>query len=356
MTDKLKELLDICIQKNLNFVAFSLPNKSRFEVIIEHHLLCKNVKSGFVLHPFTVTSENPEVLIHSDFTTNSGVLDDDFIQSISQLPAIPIQNKTQNLVSISKQDYLKTIHTGIEKLKNKELDKFIFSRIKTIDKPAGFNLVDYLFRLNNKLPSAFVYLLNHENSGTWMGATPETLIEWKGKGISTMALAGTQPNKGSQPEWSEKEIEEQAYVTRYIEKAFNDNNIQYKRSDVETVAAGPVFHLRTNIISAQNVNFKLAHNLTKAFHPTPAVCGVPLEKSKKVIAELEPHNRNYYTGYLGLITPEKQLQLFVNLRCLQVFPNSLALYLGGGITANSNAEKEWDETNFKAETLLNVLD
>jgi isochorismate synthase len=104
------------------------------------------------------------------------------------------------------------------------------------------------------------------------------------------------------------------------------------------------------------VSFEQAENLTKAFHPTPAVCGVPLQKAKEVIAELEPHKRSYYTGYLGIVSPNKELNLFVNLRCLQVLPNRLALYLGGGITANSNAEKEWAETNFKAETLLSELE
>ena len=352
---QIKVLLDICLQKNLNFVAYSLPNKEGFEVIIEHHLLCSNVKSGFVFHPFEVSSDNPEVLIHADFRTNSGVVDNDFIEEIKKLPAIPVKEKAEELIAISKEEYLEHLHTGIEKLKNKELNKFIFSRIHSLKKPTNFSSVDYMLRLQKKLPTAFVYLLNHENAGTWMGATPETLINWKGKGISTMALAGTQPNTGVKPNWSPKEIEEQAYVTSYIEKAFTNNNIQYQKSDVETVAAGPVFHLKTNISSTQNVNFEQAENLTKAFHPTPAVCGVPLQKAKELIANLEPHYRSYYTGYLGILNPNKELNLFVNLRCLQVLPNSLALYLGGGITANSNAEKEWDETNFKAETLLGEL-
>ena len=353
---QLKVLLDICLHKNLNFVAYSLPNKKGFEVIIEHHLLCSNVKSGFVFHPFEVSSKSPKILIHADFRTNSGVVDDDFIEEIKKLPSIPVKELTENLAAISKNDYLKLLSTGIEKLKNKELDKFIFSRIHSPKKPVSFNCVDYMYRLQKKLPTAFVYLLNHENAGTWMAATPETLINWKGKGISTMALAGTQPNTGTNPNWSAKEMEEQAYVTSYIEKAFTNNNIQYQKSDVETIAAGPVFHLKTNITSTQNVSFEQAKKLTKAFHPTPAVCGVPLQKAKEVISELEPHNRSYYTGYLGIVSPNKELNLFVNLRCLQVLPNRLALFLGGGITANSNAEKEWDETNFKAETLLSELE
>ena len=80
-----------------------------------------------------------------------------------------------------------------------------------------------------------------------------------------------------------------------------------------------------------------------------------MELAKAKIKDIEKYERAYYTGYLGLVTPEKEISLFVNLRCMQVFKNEIALYLGGGITKDSNAEKEWAETNFKAETLLKGL-
>jgi len=355
MTSKLKQLLDICLQKNLNFVAYSIPNSSQFEVIIEHHLLCSNVKSGFIFHPFEVSLSNPKILIHADFRVNSNVVDDDFILEITKLPAIPKKSNSSTINAISKQDYLMQLRTGIKKLKAKELDKFIFSRIKTVENTKGLDLSNYIIRVNKKHKSAFVYLLNHEKAGTWLGVSPETLLQWKGAGIKTMALAGTQPNTEISPKWSAKEIEEQAYVTRYIENAFDSTNIKYKIGEVKTVEAGPVFHLQTQIESTQNVSFSQAENLTKDLHPTPAICGVPLNKSKEIIQQIENHDRAYYTGYLGLVTPQKELNLFVNLRCMQVLPNRLALYLGGGITANSVAEKEWDETNFKAMTLLEEL-
>jgi isochorismate synthase len=47
--------------------------------------------------------------------------------------------------------------------------------------------------------------------------------------------------------------------------------------------------------------------------------------------------------------------LFVNLRCMQVFPTQFALYLGGGIMADSDPSKEWEETELKSMTLLNVI-
>ena len=50
-----------------------------------------------------------------------------------------------------------------------------------------------------------------------------------------------------------------------------------------------------------------------------------------------------------------ETNLYVNLRCMQINQDHISLYIGGGITAASMAEKEWEETQRKAQTLLVVL-
>jgi isochorismate synthase len=73
------------------------------------------------------------------------------------------------------------------------------------------------------------------------------------------------------------------------------------------------------------------------------------------IRSTEKHDRGYYTGFLGPVGLGDLIQLYVNLRCLQVFDDRLVLYIGGGITHDSIPEEEWEETEIKAETLLSVL-
>ncbi|HXB11581.1 MAG TPA: chorismate-binding protein, partial [Bacteroidia bacterium] len=63
----------------------------------------------------------------------------------------------------------------------------------------------------------------------------------------------------------------------------------------------------------------------------------------------------YYTGYLGPYNIDGKAELFVNLRCAEVFNDSVNIYVGGGITSDSVAEKEWDETVMKSQTLLSVM-
>jgi isochorismate synthase len=355
MTKQLENLINTCLKKNLNFAVFSYPNSVTFEVIIEHHLLCANTKTGFVFHPFEVSISNPEIFIAADFRISQELIDEDFIHTISLLESVEKKVSIDSNLSINKENYISNLQNGISQLQEGELEKFIYSRVKTIENTRNLDLAKYLFSLNKNHESAFVSMVNHKKSGVWLGATPETLLSWKNSTVTTMSLAGTQPILNENPVWSQKEIEEQAYVTSYIKNTFKDSKIPVNIGDSKTVKAGPVYHIKTDIESQNILSYSEALNLAKKLHPTPAICGVPVLEAKKMIASIENHNRKYYSGYLGFISPEKELQLFVNLRCMQIFSNSLALYLGGGITAKSNAEKEWEETNFKAKTLVDAL-
>lgn len=355
MTKPLEKLINICLEKSLNFAVFSYPNSDKFEVIIEHHLLCANTKKGFVFHPFEITSSSPEIFISADYRISEDLIDEDFIDTISLLESVKKEPQLNENLSINKENYISDLQYGIKQLQQNKLSKFIYSRVKTIENTDNLDLTKYLFSLNKKHQSAFISLIHHKNTGIWLGATPETLLSWKNSTVTTMSLAGTQPILDKNPVWSEKEIEEQAYVTDYIKTTFDNSNILTSISQPKTVKAGPVYHIKTDIESQNILDYSEALNLAKKLHPTPAICGVPVKEAKKMIDSLEKHDRKYYAGYLGFIEPGKELQLFVNLRCMQVFTNSLALYLGGGITAKSNAEKEWEETNFKGETLIEGL-
>jgi isochorismate synthase len=117
-------------------------------------------------------------------------------------------------------------------------------------------------------------------------------------------------------------------------------------------------------------------DLVTALHPTPAVCGLPLREAKHFILENENYDRMFYTGFLGELNFKKKASrnrnrrnqensayrtvtntsdLYVNLRCMQLADHKATLYVGGGITANSEAGKEWLETQSKAQTMLRIL-
>ena len=206
---------------------------------------------------------------------------------------------------------------------------------------------------------AFVYIIQLPQVGVWIGATPEPFLVIADDKVTTVSLAGTQLATDAEIgnyKWSKKEIEEQGIVTSYVEKTLRLFKIEhYTLKGPSNYKAANLIHLQTSFeFSLTDLDRNLGDFLN-ALHPTPSVGGLPKLAACDFILENEKHNRAYYTGFLGPINIEGKSNLFVNLRCLQLFKNQFALYSGAGITIASNAEKEWEETNNKMKTLMNVM-
>ncbi|MDO9260999.1 MAG: chorismate-binding protein, partial [Flavobacteriaceae bacterium] len=154
--------------------------------------------------------------------------------------------------------------------------------------------------------------------------------------------------------WSPKEQIEQQMVTDFIVDELKSAIQNLTISNPTSVKAGHLWHIKTDIegeISAESSLEKIIQKL----HPTPAVCGFPKNLAKDFILSNEAYNREFYTGFLGEININLTTELFVNLRCMQVENNTISIFVGGGITKDSNPEKEWEETVAKAKTMKNVL-
>lgn len=236
-----------------------------------------------------------------------------------------------------------------------------------------FEIVDTFDKLCKAYPTAFISAVSLPHLGVvWMGASPETLVSQNSKGIfRTMALAGTQSAydadgnliKPSEALWRQKEIEEQSFVTRYIINCLKKIRVrEFEEEGPKTVIAGNLMHLRTDIIiDTVEINFpQLATVMLDLLHPTSAVCGMPKEPATDFILKNEGYDREFYSGFLGPINmqnnnSEAESHIFVNLRTMKLQNGIATLYAGCGITADSNPEKEWNETEMKTQTLGRVI-
>ncbi len=142
---------------------------------------------------------------------------------------------------------------------------------------------------------------------------------------------------------------EQLVVTDYINDILNKCCKNISVSGPQEAIAGNVKHLKTSFSAILNGSL---WNLVSALHPTPAICGIPMNEAQQFIKGTERYDRKYYTGFLGPCNMDSKTNLFVNLRCAEVFSDSVNLYIGGGITKDSKPEKEWEETELKSKTLL----
>lgn len=236
------------------------------------------------------------------------------------------------------------------------LKKVILSRIKNVEITKSFDPIAYYGRLEKAYPNALVYIVLHPEEGIWVGATPEILLRYASNTYHTVSLAATQATGKTPYRWTQKEVEEHALVSTHIREQLKASKaLNLKESAPESVEAGSVAHLcstfQFNTQSAPADFNDIIHRL----HPTPAIGGLPVAGAVEIIDKTEDHDRRLYTGIIGRKKSNK-IDYYVNLRCMQIFPKSLSLYLGGGITAGSTVQSEWDETEKKGKTLLNWID
>ena len=307
-------------------------------------------ESGFVFAPFDGI-ENSILFSIDDFEYISEQVD-----NLETLPSLEIE-KFKN--SEGKKEHLQLVDLAIIEIKKNTFQKVVVSRKETLAYK-DFDVLTIFKRLLSSYENALVYLWFHPEVGLWMGASPETLFKKSGLKITTVALAGTKPSGNDSRGWGAKEIEEQQLVVDFIEESLSNkvDNLQIQAR--QTIQAGSLSHLKSIITADLKKNIPL-RDVVKELHPTPAVCGLPKMSSKAFILQNEAYSRSFYTGFLGELnfdsvsSKESETHLFVNLRCLEYIEEKVHIFVGGGITKDSNSEQEWLETVNKTKTIKSVL-
>jgi isochorismate synthase len=319
-----------------------------------------NNSSGFVFSPFDTTPPSKTYLIEPDCVFTDNEISEQWFETIQN--STQKQNtitivENENCGTTSKDVFVHSVSRALDAIEQGLFQKVVLSKTQRIDKPADFSESAFFQSLCKQYPHAFVYFIYLADNCCWMGASPEPLLITNENSMQTVSLAGTQPDVGLAVEdysWSQKELDEQAVVTQFIEQALIEKGVNgFRKSAVHNYKAANLIHLKS-VFEFPSINQKvsLAHLIT-ALHPTPSVGGLPRHQALQFIQAAEQHPRSYYTGFLGTVT--ENVQLFVNLRCMQLFPASILLYSGAGITKGSVPENEWIETENKLQTLKQVI-
>lgn len=357
LSDLFENLPEVIKHKTL--VLHRLPHATEINLLVGDALEIKQVSEalgneGFLFAPAEYSSGNyKSYLIMPD---SQWQLDD--IQSTAMpMLQVPMSNALPHIAT--EAEYLSQANQLLQAIQAGQAQKAILSRIKKHG-VQGFNPWEAYQKLCAAYPTVMVYWVSIPEVGTWMGTTPETLLKIDDGQAETVSLAGTQADAGlpiNEVVWGEKEQEEQHIVSQEIAELV-ENYFPAVGVEVDgpaTVSTGALLHLKTTFRWRVPQDASAVGAFIKALHPTPAIVGQPRKAALDLIAETEPHSRAYYTGLLGPVNRNALTHLFVNLRCMQVFPEYLALYVGGGLTAASNPNAEWHETELKAETLLRVF-
>ncbi|PIB35360.1 hypothetical protein BFP72_08110 [Reichenbachiella sp. 5M10] len=323
----------------------------------EHNFIRSEIKlsqtnNGFEIHP---NVQNLESETSRFFETYAAVQQNKDFRFTQYLQVAPTCDE-------DKESFVNLVKQCKQAIEEGYYQKIVPSRRSKFKYHEDFHPVTEVAKLCTAYENAFVSLVFMPGRGLWIGATPELLIATEGKQFRTVSLAGTQgvPHDFdlSQAAWRQKEIEEQALVSRYIINCFKQIRLrEYDEQGPKTVKAGNLIHLKTSfVVDMEQTRFpELATTMLELLHPTSAICGMPMKPAALFLEQHEGYDREYFSGNLGPVNYDNKTAIFVNLRCAKLHKNGGLVFAGAGITEDSIPDLEWSETEIKYQTLLNVF-
>jgi anthranilate synthase component 1 len=200
-----------------------------------------------------------------------------------------------------------------------------------------------------------------------VGASPEILVRKEGTGITLRPIAGTRP-RGATREADEvlaaelladpKEIAEHVML---LDLGRNDVGRVAQTGTVQVTDRmvierySHVMHIVSNVEGILKPGLTSIDVLRAAF-PAGTVSGAPKVRAMEIIDELEPTRRGIYSGAVGYISFQDDMDTAIALRTAVIKNGMLYAQAGGGIVHDSSPEGEWQETMNKLRALLRAAD
>ncbi len=220
-------------------------------------------------------------------------------------------------------------------------------------------------RLREVNPAPFASYLNFDGI-TIVSASPERFLKVQGDLVETRPIKGTRP-RGKDPVEDERLAQELVHSIK--DRAENIMIVDLERNDLGRVCRygtvkvpelailetfPTVFHLTSTIVGRLRQE-KSSIDLLKATFPGGSITGAPKVRAMEIIDELEPTRRSVYTGSIGYLGFNGDLDINIVIRTFLIKKSKAYFQVGGGIVYDSDPEGEYLETLAKARGLIQAL-
>ncbi len=214
-------------------------------------------------------------------------------------------------------------------------------------------------------PSPYLFYLKM-NDMVLMGASPEVMVRLEGRRIGLRPLAGTR-KRGRTKE--EDLMMERDLLADEKERAEHIMLVDLGRNDVGRVAEigsvkvtelmgverySHVMHIVSNI-QGSLASGKNAFDVFRAAFPAGTVSGAPKIRAMQIIEELEPVRRGPYAGAVGYFSFSGNMDTCITIRSILIKDGKAYVQAGAGIVADSEPEKEYEETLNKAQAIFRAI-
>ena len=226
--------------------------------------------------------------------------------------------------------------------------------------------VDVYEQLRRANPAPFAGLMTIDAERAVISSSPERLVSVRHGRISARPIAGTYPRSANA---EEDQALAQALVRNPKERAEHVMLVDLERNDLGRICRPGSVHTDESLVVetyrhvhhiVSNISGELNAGVTpaqviRAVFPGGTITGCPKLRTMQIIAELEGTARGAYTGSMGYINRDGSLDLNILIRTLMLDGKSVQIRAGGGIVADSDPDRELNETRAKAKGMLAAL-
>ena len=281
-------------------------------------------------------------------------------QPIPEISSAKSQAPVKFVSEFSEHDFKQAVDETREYIREGDVMQVVLSQRQSTEFTAPpINLYRSLRSLN---PSPYMYYLNMDDFYI-VGSSPEILVRLEDNEVTVRPIAGTRPRGADE---QQDLALEQELLADPKELAEHLMLIDLGRNDAGRVAQtgtvkltdkmiierySHVMHIVSNV-TGQLVNELDAIDVLKATFPAGTVSGAPKIRAMEIIAEYETTKRGIYSGAVGYISWDGNMDTAIAIRTAVIKDEKLYIQAGAGIVYDSIAENEWVETNNKAGAMI----
>ncbi|PIT13766.1 isochorismate synthase [Snodgrassella alvi] len=310
--------------------------------------------------PFDTTQKGT-LNFYSDFDKTPPTIPHNHTSHIPATPTTLIHKKAL----VERQTFEHSVQLALNAIENDKIQKIVLSQATEFEFNQQHNPEHLFNTLVKQNPEAYNFLIPIEENQYIFGASPELLLSRQHQQIRSNPLAGSRPRSGCTEQNSQsktdlyqsaKDRHEHQLVIDNIRQKLSSYCSQFSTSETpDILTTSTMFHLSSVFQGQLKNNAPNALNLALHLHPTPAVCGTPTATARQFILTHEGYNRHYYSGLNGWMDASGNGEWVVTIRNGLLNHNKIRLYAGAGIVKGSEAATEWQETEAKMQTMLNVF-
>lgn len=272
-------------------------------------------------------------------------------------------NPKLNAPLFTRESYVAAVNRAKEYIRAGDIFQVVLSRRVQRDTCAHpFNIYRALRSLN---PSPYQFYLFFPDF-QMVGSSPEMLVRLEKEWAYTKPIAGTRPrgqdNKSdlSLAEELSKDEKERAEHMMLVDLGRNDLGkvCSYGSVEVNKLLKIEYFSHVMHLVSEVRGKLRPEHNfadLLRAAFPAGTVSGAPKVRAMEIIAELEPFSRGPYAGAVGYVGFNGDMDTCITIRTIIMNNGQAYIQAGGGIVADSDPYKEYEETEHKMAGSLKAI-